>query len=43
MIDALLFAAILLLGTWAANKLIKAPCCDGDCAQGDEVCNCKEE
>jgi hypothetical protein len=43
MIDALLFIAILLLGTLAANKLIKTPGCEGDCNQGDKPCTCREE
>lgn len=43
MIDALLFIAILLLGTLAANKLIKAPGCSDDCSQGDKPCACREE
>jgi hypothetical protein len=43
MIDALLFIAILLLGTLAANKLIKAPGCEGDCGQGHKPCTCREE
>jgi hypothetical protein len=43
MIDTLLFIAILLLGTLAANKLIKAPSCSEDCGQGDKPCTCREE
>lgn len=43
MIDALLFAGVIVLAVLLARELIAWPGCSGDCAQGDRKCNCNKE